>query len=184
MTANEERLGNDAMGVQGRRDNLEGMLAGGGGFGNQDDQRELTPDPDEGDVLNASFFLEPGVSKVQSLALHTDIGVYADGSVMHVGDADGTGTTVNVGDRATGERLMVVVGDFEAVTKGFFVDASAPSPLLLNQDAFGFEVQVSEEAANDGSEMVESLSAQEAVKLVAWRKAFNRISHSSPDRAG
>jgi len=184
MTANDERLGNDAMGVQGRRDNLEGVLAGVGGFGNQDDQRELTPDPDVGDLLNASFFLEPGVSQVQSLALHTDIGVYADDSVMHVGDADGTGATVDAGDRATGERMMVVVGDFEAVAEGFFADASAPSPLLLNQDALGVEVQVSEEAAKDGSEMGESLSAQEAVKLVAWRKAFNGIPHSSPDRAG
>jgi len=39
--------------------------------------------------------------------------------------------------------------------------------LLLDQDALGVQVQVSEEAAKDGSEMVESLSAQVAVKLVA-----------------
>ena len=106
-----------------------------GGFGNQDDQRELTPDPDVGDLLIASFFLEPGGSQVQSLGIDAEI--------------------------------MVDVGGFEAVVEGFFANASAPSPLLLDQDALGVQVQVSEEAAKDGSEMVESLSAQVAVKLVA-----------------
>jgi len=51
--------------------------------------------------------------------------------------------------------------------------------LLLDQDVLGVEVQVSEEAIKDGSEMVESLSAQEAVKLVAWRKALHRIPHKT-----
>ena len=70
---------------------------------------------------------------------------------------------------------MLDVGGFEAVVQGFFADASAPSPLLLDQDVLGVEVQVSEEAIKDGSEMAESLSAQEVVKLVAWRKSFHRI---------
>ena len=69
---------------------------------------------------------------------------------------------------ATKEEMVVNVGGFEAVVEGFFADASAPSPLLLDQDALGVEVQVSEEAAKDSSGMVESLSAQEALKLVAW----------------
>ena len=157
------------------------MLAGGGGFGNQVDQRELTPGPDVGDFLNTSFFLEPGVLQVQSSASNTDVGVYADDSVVHVGDADGTVATVDTGDRAADEGMMVDVGGFEAVAEGFFADASAPSPLLLNQDTLGVEVQVSEkkEEARDGSEMVKSLSAQEAVKLVAWRKAFYRNPHKS-----
>jgi len=119
-----------------------------GDFGDQDDQRELTPDPDVGDLLNASFFLESGGSQVQLLA--------------------------------TNEEMMVDVGGCEAVVESFLADASAPLPLLLDQDALGVEVQVSEETAKDGSEMVESLSAQEAVKLVAWRKAFYRIPHKHP----
>jgi len=44
------------------------------------------------------------------------------------------------------------------------------------------EVQVCEEAAKDGSEMVESLSAQEAVKLFAVQKAFYRIPHMPPSQ--
>jgi len=114
MTADDERLGNDAMGVQGSRASLEGVLAGGGGFGDQDDQRELTPEPDVGDLLSAFCFLEPGVSQVQS--------------------------------SATDEEMMLDVGGFEAVVQGFFADASAPSPLLLDQDVLGVEVQVSEKA--------------------------------------
>jgi len=42
------------------------------------------------------------------------------------------------------------------------------------------EVQVSEEEAKDVSGVVDCLSAQEEVKLVAWRKAFNRIPHKPP----
>ena len=80
---------------------------------------------------------------------------------------------------ATDEEMMEDVGSCEAVVQGFFADASAPSLLLLDQDALGAEVQVSEEAAKNGSEMVESLSAQEKVKLVAWRKAFHRIPHKT-----
>jgi len=147
MTAEDERLGNDAMGVQDSRASLEGVMADGGGFGDQDDQRELTPEPDVGDLLSVSFFLKPGVSQVQS--------------------------------SATDEEMMLNMGSFEAAVQGFFADVSAPSPLLLDQDVLGVEVQVSEEEIKDGSEMVESLSAQEAVKLVAWRKAFHRISHKT-----
>jgi len=44
-------------------------MVGGGGFGIQDDHRELTFFPDAGDLLNASFFMEPGVSPVHSPAL-------------------------------------------------------------------------------------------------------------------
>ena len=55
---------------------------------------------------------------------------------------------------ATDEELLLDVGGFEATVQGFFADASAPSPLLLDQDISGVEVQVSEEAVKDGSEMV------------------------------
>jgi len=90
MTANDERLGNDAMEVEGTRANLEEVLAGEGSFGNQDDpsQRERTPVFDVGDLLNASYFMEIWVSPVHSSTLDTVVGVYADDSVMHVGDAD------------------------------------------------------------------------------------------------
>jgi len=54
------------MGVQSSRTSLAGVLAGGVGFGDQDDQRALTPEPDVGDLLRASLSLEPGVSQVQS----------------------------------------------------------------------------------------------------------------------
>jgi len=50
---------------------------------------------------------------------------------------------------------------------------------VLDQDVLGVDVQVSEEAIKDGSEVVESLSAQEAVKLVAWRKTSRRIPHKT-----
>jgi len=39
---------------------------------------------------------------------------------------------------------------------------------------------VSEEEATDGSRVVDCFLAQEEVKLVAWRKAFNRIPHKPP----
>ena len=65
ITADDERLGDDAMGVQVSPSSLEGVLAGGGGLRDQDDQRELTPEPDVGDLLSVSFFLEPVVSQVQ-----------------------------------------------------------------------------------------------------------------------
>jgi len=38
---------------------------------------------------------------------------------------------------------------------------------------------MSEEPIKDGSETVESLSAQEAVQLVAWRKTFRRIPYKT-----
>jgi len=56
-TNNDESQGNDAMGVQGGGADADGVMVGGGGFGVQDDHHELTPFPDAGDVLNASFFL-------------------------------------------------------------------------------------------------------------------------------
>ena len=84
-----------------------------------------------------------------------------------------------VGSLATDEELLLDVGGFEAVVQGFFADVSAPSPLVLYQDVLGVDVQVSEEAIKDGSEMVESLSAQEAVQLVAWRKTFRRIPYKT-----
>ena len=58
-TTNDERPGNDAMGVQGKRADAEGFLADGGSFGNQVEQLELTPVPDVGDLLKVSFF--PGL---------------------------------------------------------------------------------------------------------------------------
>ena len=57
---NDERQGNGSSG--GGAD--DEVMAGGGGFGIQDDHRELTPFPD---LLNASFFLEPGVSPLPTL---------------------------------------------------------------------------------------------------------------------
>jgi len=62
-TNNDERQGNHAIGVQGGGADADGVMAGGGGFRFQDDHRELTPFPDAGDLLNASFFLEPAVSE-------------------------------------------------------------------------------------------------------------------------
>ena len=67
-TNNDERQGNDTMGVQGGGADADGVMAGGGGFGIQDDHRELTTFPDAGDLLNASFFLEPEVLPVHSSA--------------------------------------------------------------------------------------------------------------------
>ena len=107
----------------------------------------LTPEPDVGDLLSASFSLEPGVSQVQS--------------------------------SATVEVLLLDVGGFESVAQGLFADASAPSPLKLDHDVLGVDVQLSEEAIKDGSEMVESLSVQEAVRLVSWRKTFRRIPYKT-----
>ena len=94
-TSNDEHQGNDTMGVQGGGADADGVMVGGGGFGIQDDDHELTPFPDAGDLLNTSFSLEPEVSPVHSLALDLVVGVYAEDSVMHVGDADGT---VHLGD--------------------------------------------------------------------------------------
>jgi len=68
MIADDKRLGNDTMGVQDSRTSLEGVMADGGSFSHQDDQRELTPEPDVGDLLSVSFFLELKVSQVQLLA--------------------------------------------------------------------------------------------------------------------
>ena len=45
-TTDDEGQGNDTTGVQGERADAEGLLADGGGFGNQVEQLELTPDPD------------------------------------------------------------------------------------------------------------------------------------------
>ena len=75
-TNNDERQGNDAMGVQGGGADADGVMVSGGGFGIQDDHHKLTPFPDAGDLLNLSFFLEPGVSPVHSLALDTVVAIY------------------------------------------------------------------------------------------------------------
>jgi len=99
-TDNDEQQGNDAMGVQGGGADTDGVMEGGGGFGIQDDHREITPFPDEGDLLNASFFLELEVSPVHSLALDLVVGVHAEDSVMHVGDADGTVAMVDTDNQA------------------------------------------------------------------------------------
>jgi len=97
-----------------------------------------SPFPDAGDLLNASFFLEPGVSPVHSSALDAVVGVYAENSVMHVGDADGTvhvgdadGTVamVDTDDRAANAEMRVDLGGLEDVVEGFFAAASAPSPV-------------------------------------------------------
>jgi len=80
---------------------------------------------------------------------------------------------------ATDKELLLDVAGFEAVAQGFLADASEPSPLVLDQDILGVDVQVSEEAIKNGSEMVESLSAQEAVQLVAWRKTFRQMPYKN-----
>ena len=156
-------------------------MAGGGGFGIQDDHRELTPFPDAGDLLNASFFLEPGVSPVHSLALDTVVGVYAEDSVMHVGDADGTvhvgdadGTVamVDTDDPAADAEMRVDLGSLEDVVEGFFAAALAPWPLSLDQVTSGMEMQVPEEEAMVGLGVVAFLAAQEKAKLTAWQQAF------------
>jgi len=89
-TSNDERQGNDAVGVQGGGADTDRVMVGGGGFGIQDDPRELTLFPDAGDLLNVSFFLEPEVLPVHSLALDSVVGMYAEDSFMHVGDSDCT----------------------------------------------------------------------------------------------
>ena len=65
-----------------------------------------------GDLLNASFSLEPGFSKVQSPSFDTDVGAYTDDSVMEAGDADGTVATADPGDRAAVEGMLVDVYGF------------------------------------------------------------------------
>ena len=119
-TSNDERQGNDAMGVQGGGADADGVMVGGGGFGIQDDHRELTSFPDAGDLLNAPFFLEPEVLPVHSSALDSVIGWYAEDSVMHVGDADGTVAMVDTDDRAADAEMMVDLGGLEDVVEGFF----------------------------------------------------------------
>ena len=64
---------------------------------------------------------------------------------------------------ATDEELLLDVGGFEAVVQGFFADVSVPFV----------------RAIKDGSEMVESLSAQESVYFFAWRKTFSQISYQT-----
>ena len=117
---------------------------------------------------------------MHSTALDTVVGVYADDSVMHVGDADGTVATVNTDDRAADEEMMVDLGGLEDIVEGFFADASAPSPLSLDQVSLGMEVQVPEEEATVSPGGVVSLTAQEKAKLTVWRQAFSRIPHKSP----
>ena len=152
-------------------------MVGGGDFGIQDDHRELTPFRDVGDLLNASSFLEPEVSPVHSSALDSVVGVYAEDSVMHVGDADGTVAMVDTDDRAADAEMVVDLGGLEDVVEGFFAAASAPSPVLLDQVTLGMEMQVPEEEAMVGPGVVAFLAAQEKAKLTAWQQAFSRIPH-------
>jgi len=116
------------MGVQGGGADADGVMAGGGGFGIQDDHREFTPFSDAGDLLNAYFFLEPEVSPVHSLALDSIDGVHAEDSVMHVGDTDDTVAMVDTDDRDADAEMMVNLGGLADVVEGFFAPASAPSP--------------------------------------------------------
>ena len=62
--------------------------------------------------MNASFFLEPGVSHVQSPSFDTDVGAYTDDSVMEADDADGTIATAVPGDRVDVEGILVDVYGF------------------------------------------------------------------------
>ena len=48
----------------------------------------------------SAFSLEPKVSPVHSSALDSVVGVYAEDSVMHVGDAEGKDAMVDTDDRA------------------------------------------------------------------------------------
>jgi len=112
-TDNDERQGNGAMGVQGGGSDADGVMAGGGVFGIQDDYREFTPFSDAGDLWNASFFLEPEVSPVHSSALDSFDGVHTEDSFMHVGDADGTVAMVDTDDRAADAEMMVNLGGLE-----------------------------------------------------------------------
>ena len=153
------------MGVQGGGADADGVMAGRGGFGIQDDHRELTPFPDAGDLLNASFFLEPEVSPVDSSALDSVVDVHAEDSVMHVGDADGTVVMVDTDDRAADAEMVVDLGGLEDVVEGFFAAASAPSPVLLDQVTLGMEMQVPEEEAMVGPGVVAFLAAQAKAKL-------------------
>jgi len=116
------------MGVQGGGADADGVMAGGGGFGIQDDHRELTPFSNAGDLLNASFFLEPEVSPVHSSALDSVDGVHAEDSVMHVGDTDGTVAMVDMADRAADAEMMVDLGGLEDVVEGFFATVSTSLP--------------------------------------------------------
>eukprot|EP00277_Geminigera_cryophila_P042546 CAMPEP_0173081904 /NCGR_PEP_ID=MMETSP1102-20130122/17689_1 /TAXON_ID=49646 /ORGANISM="Geminigera sp., Strain Caron Lab Isolate" /LENGTH=264 /DNA_ID=CAMNT_0013956851 /DNA_START=81 /DNA_END=873 /DNA_ORIENTATION=- len=147
----------------------------------KDDHSELTPFPDAGDLLNAvlSFFLEPEVSPVHSLALDSVVGVHAEDSVMHVGDADGTVAVVDMDDRAADAGMMVDLGGLADVVEGFIAFSSAPSPVSLDQVTLGMEVQVPEEEAMVGLGVVVFLAAQEKAKLTAWQQAFSSVPHQS-----
>jgi len=178
-TNNDERQGNDAMNFQGGGADADGVMGGGVGLGIQDDHCELTPFPYAGDLLNASFSLELGVSPVHSSVVDSVVGVYAEDSVMHVGDTDGTIAMVDTDDRATDAVMMMDLGGLEDVVEGFFAPALAPSPVSLDQVTLGMEVQVPEEEAMVGPGVVAFLAAQEKAKLTAWQQAFSRIPHKS-----
>ena len=63
--------------------------------------------PDAGDLFNASFFLEPEVSPLYFLALDLVVGMYAQDTVIHVGDADATVAMVDTDDRTADATMMV-----------------------------------------------------------------------------
>jgi len=126
-----------------------------------------------------SFFLEPEVSPLHSLALDSVVGVHAEDSVMHVGDADGTVAVVDMDDRAADAEMMVDLGGLADVVEGFIAFSSAPSPVSLDQVTLGMEVQVPEEEAMVGLGVVVFLAAQEKAKLTAWQQAFSSVPHQS-----
>ena len=164
-TSNDERQGNDTLGVQGGGADADGVTVSGGGFGIQDDHGKLTHFPDVGDLLNVSFSLEPEVSRVHSLALDSVVGVYAEDSVMPVGDADGTVTMVDMDDQTADAEMMVDLGSLEDVVEVFFAGAPAPSPVSLDQVILGLEVQVPEEEVMVRPGVVAFFVAQEKAKL-------------------
>jgi len=73
-----------------------------------------------GDLLNASFFLDPGDSQLHSPSSDTDVGVYVDDFVMEAGNADGKVATADQSERAADEGMLLDVGGFEVVAEGFF----------------------------------------------------------------
>ena len=79
-------------------------------------------------------------------ALGLVVGVYAEDSVMHVGDA----AMVDTDNRAADAEMMVDLGGLEDAVEGFFVFVLAPSPVSLDQVTLGMEVQVPEEEAMVG----------------------------------
>jgi len=68
-----------------------------------------------GDLWNVSFFMEPGVSQVQSPSLVSDFGFYTVDCVMEVVNAGSSVKTVDLGDGDAFERIPEDVGGFGTV---------------------------------------------------------------------